>query len=189
MYCVVAGIGFPAAFRLRNMTALALIVAWLTGEIVSAKTGNPLPIVTYAVTDPLVIAAICTKATIREGCSTYPTLREQMRCMWAAITVCDRFVIGLYVFAAWPVYLFYLGGIHPYYTWMMLWYVSIAQFMSAGLEVLSSWRKSMRDRQGRTNGENIIQFAPAYARKSIGAEPIPTSSDTLLPLVGNGGDG
>lgn len=187
MYYVVGLIGFPAAFRLRNITAVALIAAWITSEIVSAKTGNPLPLTTYAVTDPLVISAIFAKATIREGCSTYPSFRAQMRGLWKALTVCDRFIIGLFVFAAWPVYFAYLSGLHPYYTWMLLWYVAIAQFTLAGLEVLSGWRRAMRQRHGRTSGGNIIQFT--HARKLVGAEPIPTSSDTLLPLVGNGGDG
>lgn len=186
MYVVVAGVGFPAAFRLRNLTAAALVAAWIASEIVSAKTGDSLPIATYAVTDPLVIAAIFTKATIREGCSTYPSLKAQLNSLWEALTICDRFVVGLFVFAAWPAYLAYLAGFSPYYTWTLLWYVAIAQFAFAGLEVLSGWRMGLRQRRYHDSG-NIIQFA--LARKSIGAEPIPTSSDTLLPLVGNGGDG
>lgn len=189
MYMVVAGIGFPAAFRLRNITAAALVVAWAVSELMSAKTGNSLPIITYAVTDPLVIMAIFAKATIREGCSVYPSSKAQVRSLWKSLTICDRLIAGLFVFAAWPTYAAYLSGFNPYYTWILLWYVSIAQFALAGTEVLSGWRKTMRQRSQRTNSSNIIQFAPAYARKSIGAEPIPTSSDTLLPLVGNGDDG
>lgn len=187
MYCVVAGIGFPAAFRLRNITAFALVVAWVASEIVSARTGNSIPLTTYAVTDPLVIAVICAKATMREGCSTYPTFKAQARRLWEATTICDRYIVGLFVFAAWPVYLAYLSGLNQYHTWMLLWYVAIAQFAFAGLEVLTGWRRYMRERHGWTNSGNIIQFA--HARKLIGAEPIPTSSDTLFPLVGNGGDG
>src|SRR5574341_388852 len=174
MWSVVGIIGFPAAFRLRNITAAALVVAWAAGEIVSTKTGNYLPITTYAVADPLVIATICAKATIREGCMSYPTLKAQMLCLWEALTICDRIIVGLFAFAAWPVYFAYLSGLSPYYAWTLLWYVSIAQFMFAGLEVLAGWRKSMRERLSRSDGDNIIQFAPAYARKSIGAEPIPT---------------
>jgi hypothetical protein len=194
MFGVVALVGFPASFKwlgihpwvgVRNVTALVLIIAWLAGEIWVRKTGDNLPFTFYTVTDMFVMFVICGKATAREGCSTYPTMRYQARRFWAAITPCDRIIIGLFLLGAWPIY---VSGLHSYYKWNILCAISIAQFMLAGLEALFGWRR-VRRQESASPPDNILHFAPAYARKLIGAEPIPTCSDTLLPLVGNGGDG
>jgi hypothetical protein len=177
MYLVVACVGLPAAFR--NPTALALVVAWLVPEILYQFTGNSLPLSVYFMADITVIAVICAKAAIGEGCSTYPTLRQQFACFWRALTACDRTILGLFLFGAWPVY---VSNLHPYYAWFALWAIAIAQFMLAGVEALVGWHQ--RRKADRKLPDNVFLFAPAYARKSIGAEPIPTSSVALSLNVG-----
>lgn len=186
-WAIVLGVGVPAA--LRNATAAALVIAWAVAQAFWLLTGDNLPLDLYLVADIGVIAVICGKATVREGCRAYPTISEQLRCMWRALTACDRLIIGLYLFAAWPVY---TSGLHPYYQWWALLCITIAQFLLAGIEAAAGWRRA-RSQQTEPPPNNVLLFAPARSRQTphfVGAEPIPfTSSDTMYQARGSGGDG
>lgn len=139
MYLVIAFVGLPAAFR--NPTAFALVVAWLVPEILYHFTQNNLPLKIYFMADIVVIAVIFGKATVREGCRTYPTLREQLHCAFTAITAYDRWVITGFVFAAWPLY---VVEIDPRSKWFALFSIVILQFLLAAGEAIM-----LGDREGR----------------------------------------
>lgn len=152
MYFVVFGVGVPAAFR--NPTSAALVLSWLVGEVTWLRTGNSLSLSVYFMCDVFVIAMICAKATIREGCRTYPTLRLQIQCAWQAMTTWDRWITGGFIFVAWPIY---VSNLHPYYQWWSLFTVTILQFILSGGEALTSLlgerkRRVMSDTPGDPNG-------------------------------------
>lgn len=131
MWAVVLAVGLSSAWR--NPTAFALVFAWLTAEAVSLATGDSLPLATSFKVDVAVIAVILAKAIVSEGCRSYPSLRAQLKCGWQALTACDRLIIGLYLFGAWPIY---VSTLHPYYVWWSLWAITIVQFLLAGTEAL-----------------------------------------------------
>lgn len=132
MYLVIALVGLPAAFR--NPTAFALVVAWLVPEILYRFTEDNLPLKIYFIADITIIGVICTKATIKEGCRTYPTIKLQLKCAWEAITSWDCWIAASYIFMVWPVYVSYL---HPYYKWWVLWTLVVLQILLAGGEALT----------------------------------------------------
>ena len=85
----------------------------------------------------------------------------------------------IFLLGSWPAYVL---DIHPYYRWYALWALTIAQFLFAGVEALSSW---WRDRNRPSElPPNVLQFA-AYRR--IGAEHRPSSATLLAKRAG--GDG
>lgn len=133
MYLVVIGVGLPSAWR--NPTAFALVLNWALGEFAWLVTNDPLPLSVYFCADILVLAVISGKATIREGCRTYPTLAEQIRCFWRVLTLWDKLVAGGFIFAAWPLY---VADIDARLKWFALFYVLIAQFAFAGCEAISN---------------------------------------------------
>lgn len=141
MYVVVAGIGFPAAFR--NLTAFALVASWLAGEIVSAWSGNSLPVSFYFMADVAVISLIYAKTIRRVGNKTYPTLRRQLYCLIVDLTPWDRWIVGLFLLGAWPLYVL---SLHPFYKWWALFAIVIAQFLLAGAEAISSIRHELSER-------------------------------------------
>lgn len=135
MYAVVAGIGFPAAFR--NSTAAALTIAWLAGEIIAIRTGNSLPTSFYFMADIAVIAVIMTKP---EACNFLPyrSAWHQLKCLLIERSVPDRIVLLLYGFC----WIIYAVPPHPYYTWRLLWAITITQFLAAGVEAFLKFRRA-----------------------------------------------
>lgn len=135
IYLVVAGIGFPAAFR--NPTAAALVVAWLAGEIIVELLGNSLPLGFYFAADMTVISLIYAKAIHRAGPRTYRSIGRQLSCMVTELTPWDRAIVAIFMLGMWPAY---VVGFDPWSKWMLLWGLSITQFILAGAEAASSLR-------------------------------------------------
>lgn len=133
IYLVVIGIGLPAV--LRNPTAGALVANWAIGEATWMLTGDSLPLKVYFMADIAVLAVIGCKATVREGCRTYPDLWQQSKCLWRAMTLWDRWIAASYVLAVWPLYVM---PIEPRAQWFLLWALLIAQFLIAGGEAVQS---------------------------------------------------
>lgn len=148
MWIIAVCVGLPAAYR--NPAAAALSLSWLAGEVTWMVTGNSLPLSVYIMADIAVITVILAKGIVRAGPETYPRL-----------TVWDSLIIGLFVFGAWPVY---LSTLHAYYQWWALFYITIAQFVFAGMEPVSNWYTLHRAKR-RVRPDNILQFAPAYSRR------------------------
>lgn len=158
MYAVVAGIGFPAAFR--NPTSAALVLAWLVPEILYQFTGDSLPLRLYFCADIFVLAAILAKATVREGCRTYPTLRQQTHCAWKAITPWDRLIAGGFILAAWPLY---VAQIDPLPKWYALWAIIILQFLvAAGDAAFSLGERKRRVMSDTPGGPPGLAFAARF---------------------------
>lgn len=141
MYAVVFGIGIPAA--LRNLTALALALSWLVGETAWMMTGNNLPLSTYFMADVAVIALVYAKTIRRVGTKTYPTLWRQLYCLAADLTVWDRWIVGVFILGAWPLYAL---AVDPWQKWYSLWALCILQFLLAGAEAIQSFRHSVKAR-------------------------------------------
>lgn len=139
MYAVVAGVGIPAAFR--NSTALAMVIAWLSVELVYQITGNSLPLKYSFMADMLVISAIYAKTIKRCGAKLYSSLGEQMRCLVTDPTICDRWIVAIFLFVAWPAYAL---AFDPWLKWHLLWLATIAQFLLAGGEALACFRAEKR---------------------------------------------
>lgn len=135
MYGVVVGIGIPAAFR--NVTALAMVIAWLTVELVYQITGDSLPLRYSFAADIAVICAIYAKAIKRAGTKTYSSQMEQLRCMVTDLTLADRWIVAIFIFGTWPMYILQLD---PWWQWMSLWALTIGQFLLAGSEAIAGFR-------------------------------------------------
>ena len=132
MWAVVFAVGFPSAWR--NPTALALALSWLAGEVTWLLTGNNLPTSTYFMADVAVISLIYAKTIRRVGVKSYPTLRKQIYCLFLDLTVCDRWVVAIFLLGMWPLY---ISTIDPYYQWWALWSFAILQFLFAAAEAIS----------------------------------------------------
>jgi hypothetical protein len=157
MYAVVALVGFPAA--LRNITAAALTISWLVGEIWWMATGDNLPLSTYFMTDVAVVSVIYAKTIVRVGAKTYPSLLEQLRCLIVDLTPYDRWVVAIFLLGAWPLYVL---SVHPWWKWYGLWAMVIAQFLIAGAEAIQSLRRDVKMRAASDPQGNGLALAGAY---------------------------
>lgn len=179
IYAVAGCIGLPAMFR--NPTAAGLVLSWMLGEVTWMMTGNNLPLSVYFMADVAVITIIYAKMIWRVGPKTYPSAWLHFKCFILDLTVCDRIIVGIFLLGAWPAYVIELD---PYYKWWLLYWLTVAQFVLAGAEALSSWLRRRNDppKVDRLSAD-IIPFAPRF-----GAEPISAfRSDTQLPSSGGGG--
>jgi len=125
-------LGLLAAVR--NPTSGALAAGWLANEVYWMSTGSNFSTSLSFCADITVLAVIGIKATVREGCRTYPTMRLQMICFWRAVTLWDKLVAGGYIFA-WGVY---VSNLHPYYAYWALFWIFLAQLLFADAETLHS---------------------------------------------------
>lgn len=143
MYAVVAGLGIPAA--LRNVTALAMVIAWLSVELVYQATGNSLPLQYSFMADIAVVAVIYAKAS---------------RTLW------DRWIVGIYVVLVWPAYVLQFD---PYTKWMLLWALTIAQFVLAGVEALATTiaRRKARPKTPIIDRHLVVVQFPVSRSRSI----------------------
>lgn len=154
IYALVACVGIPAAIR--NATATGLVLAWLGGELIYIATGNSLPLSSFFMMDVAVISVIYAKTIRRVGAKTYHSTRHQLRCLVLDLTVYDRWVVALYLFAAWPLYVL---AIHPFYKWWALYLVVVAQFLLAGAEAIRSLRPGVSARAASDPPGNGLALA------------------------------
>lgn len=159
MYATVAFIGLPAATLMRNMSAAALVAAWLVGEITWLVTGNNLPLSTYFMTDIAVITIIYAKTIRRVGPKTYRSTWQQIYCLAADLTVWDRWIVAIFLFGAWPLYVL---SVHPWWKWYGLWGLVIAQFLLAGAEAIQSFRHNVSARAASDPPGNGLALAGVY---------------------------
>lgn len=116
MWAVIFGIGVPSAWR--NPTAAALVISWLTGEVIYAITGDGLAVEFYLFPDIFVIAMVMAK-DVR--------------------SVADRIVLSIYPIC----WVLYVADVHPFYKWYLLWGLTISQFLAVGWESFSIYRRSL----------------------------------------------
>lgn len=151
IFFIAFGIGLPAAFRspfsgkpfLRNPTPLALLASWVAAEIWWIATGNSIAVSVYFMTDIAVIAVILAKSIIRAGRASSPD-----------ITLWDKAILGLFVFAAWPAYI----AANPLIQFWVPWATVVLQFLLAGTESFLGWRKAVALRKAETRSADIIPF-------------------------------
>lgn len=149
MYCAVGIIGIPAAFyfwpiRIRNVTALALVVAWLVAEMIVYRTGNSLPLGFYFKADIAVIAVIYAKTIRRCGVKVYSRAGEQLRCLATDLTLWDRGIVAVFLLGMWPLYVL---NFDAFDKWQALMWLAVAQFLLAGGEVVASFLAARRKKQ------------------------------------------
>lgn len=159
MYGVVA-LGLVAALA-GNPTAAMLVIAWLAGEVLALITGDDLNLSSYFMTDVAVIALIYAKTIRHVGMKIYPSMRQQLWCMVMDLTVWDRWIVGLYLLGAWPVYVLEM---HSYYKWWLLYAVVILQFLFASAEAAQSFVAHLRTRASSDPPGNGLALAGAYRR-------------------------
>ena len=107
MWTIAIGVGLPAAYR--NPTAGALVLCWVFSEGLYTFTGNGLAVNYFIFPDLAAIAVIFAK-------------HKQ--------SVPDYIVLAIF-----PImWIFYVSPFAPYYEYWGLWWLSIAQFVSAGSE-------------------------------------------------------
>lgn len=180
IWAVVCGVGLSASRR--NPTALALSLSWLAGEITWMATGNNLPLSTYIMADIAVITVIFAKSIYRAGPRFYPSAQLHLKGFVTDLSWADRFIVAIFLLGAWPAYAIEM---HPYYRWWTLYYLTVAQFLLAGSEVLFSWhRRGDAPPAEEAHSADIIPFT----RRIIGAEPIPSTSPAAQ-LSTRGDDG
>jgi hypothetical protein len=156
MYLTVAAVGLTAMRR--NLTAAALVASWLVGEAVWMATGNNLPLSTYFMADIAVITLVYAKTIRRVGARKYPTLWLQLKCLVLDLTAYDRWVVGLFLLGAWPLYVL---SIEPYYKWWLLYLIVILQFMIAGAEAVHLLRCDVKQKPV-SEEDNGLALAGAY---------------------------
>lgn len=139
MYAVVAGVGIPAAFR--NLTALGMVIAWLFVELVYQIAGDSLPLRYSFMADIAVISIVYAKTIRRVGAKTYPTLGKQIYCLFVDLTPYDRWIVAIFLLGVWPSYVM---EIDPWWKWHLLWALTMAQFLLAGVEALACSRVENR---------------------------------------------
>lgn len=144
MYAVVAGVGIPAA--LRNLTALTMVIAWLSVEFIYQITGDSLPLKYSFMADVTVLAIIYAKTIKRCGAKVYSSLGEQLRCIVTDLTPCDRWIAAIYLLGCWPLYIASDAAVDPYYKWYALWALTILQFFLAGAEAAFQLHRERRKR-------------------------------------------
>jgi hypothetical protein len=154
MYAVVAGVGIPAAFR--NITALAMVIAWLFVELVYQLTGDSLPLKFSFMADVMVITAIFAKMVIKCGPKYYPSARDMLRCFITDLTFSDRGILAIFLLGAWPLYVL---NVDPWWKWMGLWALVIIQFLLAGAEAAFSFRHDVKPRARSEPPDNGLALA------------------------------
>lgn len=170
MYAVVAGVGIPAAFR--NVTALAMVIAWLSVELVYQLTGDSLPLKFSFMADIAVVAVIYAKTN-----SDYAAKHRLLR-MVTDLTICDRWIVAIFLLGAWPAYVLQLD---PWLKWHLLWALAIAQFILAGGEAVASFLASRR--KARTDTPIIdrhLTVIPFPVQRRVADAVRKPSSDDLL---------
>lgn len=135
------------SIRVRNATALALIVMWLFSRLVWALTGEWLPLKAMVIQDMVVIATVFAKRDWQD-CAPYVDLRRQFAAMWLERSPWDRAILALYA----PTWLLYAPVAAPIIQFWALWGIGLAQLALAGHEALSLW---LRD-----NGQSTRADAP-----------------------------
>lgn len=181
MYLVVACIGLPAAFR--NPTAAALVMAWVASEAMFLVTGDSLPIEYYPFLDVFVIAVIMAK---HEYCNQRPYRGtwHQLKCLLLERSPADRVVLLIFP-VMWGLY---IAPIHPYYLWYALWFLCIAQFVSAGAEALSRYLKARRKVDMPIIDRHLVVI-PFKRRGADAVRTTPDLSGALLTAYRGGGGG
>lgn len=128
-------IGVPAAFRLsgrvRNPVAFVMVASWVFCRILYAITGEGMPIQAMVLSDCAVIAAMFVKEDW-QPCG-YETLGRQFCAIWWERTPWDRAILCLFP----VVWLFYAPIVGAQLQYWVLWSISLAQLMLAGLESLT----------------------------------------------------
>lgn len=194
IYAVVAGVGFPAAFRffppaIRNITALAMVVAWVVAELYTFRTGESLPLSFYFMADLAVIAVIYAKTIKRCGLKTYPSMMEQLRCLVTDLTKWDRGIVAIFLLGAWPLYVL---NLHPYYKWQGLLWLAVLQFLLAGGEAVAMFveerRKAAKPPSIIDRHLIVIPF-PVQCRDAEAVRKTPGHSGAMLIARRGGGYG
>lgn len=188
MYVVVAGVGIPAAFR--NLTALAMVIAWLSVELVYQITGDSLPLKYSFMADIFVISVIYAKTIKRCGAKLYSSLGEQMRCLVTDLTPWDRWIVAIFLFGAWPAYALTFD---PWIKWHALWLLAIAQFLLAGGEAVASFLETRRKSEKPSSiiDRHLVIIPFPLQRRDADAtfEPPVYSDSPGAPLVAYEGRG
>lgn len=180
MYLVVAGLGIPAAFR--NVTALAMVIAWLSVELVYQITGDSLPLQYSFMADIAVVAVIYAKTN---GRNEYAAGRNQIRRLLTDLTICDRLIVGIYFALVWPAYVLQFD---PYMKWMLLWALAIAQFVLAGGEALATTiaRRKARTENPIIDRHMVVIPFPVQRRVADAVRKPPTGVLLIAKARGHG---
>jgi hypothetical protein len=148
-------IGLPSALWFKNWTALALSIGWLVPEFNWMLTGNSFPLYIFVCADISVMAVIFAKAIVRAGPKIYPTFWAQLT-GFKDVSVCDWCIVGLFLLGAWPIY---VSDLHEYYRFWYLLYISVAQFLLAGVEALQIFLRQSRARSAYCPADNGLAYA------------------------------
>lgn len=176
MYLIVAGVGIPAAFR--NVTALMMVIAWLSVELVYQLTGDSLPLKYSFMADIAVVAVIYAKSIKRCGPKVYPLFADQLRCLITDLTPWDRGIVAIFLLGAWPIYVLTFDS---WWKWMLLWGLCIAQFLLAGGEALASFLAARREKEKSTPIiDRHMVVIPFPVRVADAVKPAPNLGDMLI---------
>lgn len=134
MWAVVLAVGVPSARG--NPTAAALVLAKLAGWGWYQITGDNLPTSFYLFPDILVVAVIFSKPSY-QPCDRYRSAWHQAKCLVLERSPSDRAVLLIFL-VMWCIY---VSDLHPYHVWWSLYWLVIIQFLAAGLEALSLYRR------------------------------------------------
>lgn len=128
---VVVLVGIPAMRW--NLTAVGLVTAYASVQVIYYATGEPLPTLNLVLLDLWVMAVIYMKEPAYD-CFPYRSLAHQLACFWLERSWADRIILSLFP-AAW--YFYGIGDARL--QWWGLYAVSLAQFVVAGGEALHTF--------------------------------------------------
>lgn len=150
-----AAVLIVGASGLKNWTAGALAVAWLFGEAVYRITGDSLAVEFYLYPDIFVLGVIMAKA---EACNLrpYESTWHQLKCILLERSIPDRIIILIYP-VCWTLY---VADMDAYTKWWSLYYLTLAQFLTAGVESFQKYyrTRAVSERAGNPPGGEF-QFA------------------------------
>lgn len=138
MYLMLAAAVFSALSWRWNPTAAALAFAYFTTQLWWLLSGRGLDAGEMFMIDVLVVGLILCKAITRCPDMEFVDFLDQLRCFLLSPTLADRIVLGIFPLM-WAVYVL---RIDEHNRWWTLFALAMAQFIAAGGESLSEWRKA-----------------------------------------------
>lgn len=141
-FAAILFVGIPASFRIwpirvRNTTALAMVVMWFLGRAIYTLTGEGMPVNAMLIQDSAVMACMFAKEDWQD-CRPYGSLRRQLACLWHERTPWDKAILILFPNA----WLFYFPVTTPANQFWTLWGIGLAQLALAGLEAVHEGRQA-----------------------------------------------
>jgi hypothetical protein len=160
MWMAVFAVGV-SFFKGGNLTAGALVMAWIAGQIVYLITGDNLPVEFYLYPDVFVLAVIFAKP---EWCNLrpYTSAWHQLKCIVLERSPADRIVMLIFPL----MWVIYGAQISDFHRWWSLYFLCLVQLLAAGWESIILYRRDAEAADARQpdNTGTLLVACPQEVR-------------------------